>query len=41
MRNGDEKNYQRVLDRLKPFQDRVAEHQRNVDAIRQEIGKLK
>jgi hypothetical protein len=41
IRNGDEKNYQRVLDRLKPFQDRVAEHQRNVEAIQQEIRKLK
>jgi hypothetical protein len=41
IRNGDEKNYQRVLDRLKPFQDRVAEHQRNVEAIQQEIGKLR
>lgn len=41
IRNGDEKNYQRVLDRVKPFQDRVAEHQRNVEAIQQEIRKLR
>ncbi|MDD5298298.1 MAG: DUF4124 domain-containing protein [Rhodocyclaceae bacterium] len=41
LRNGDERNYQKVVERLKPYQDSVAEHQRNVDAIRQEIGKLR
>lgn len=41
IRIGDERNYQKVLDRLKPFQDRVAEHQRNVEAIRNEITKLR
>ena len=34
-------SYQRVLDRVKPFQDRVAEHQRNIEALRQEMAKLK
>ena len=41
IRNGDEHNYQRVLERLKPFQDRVAEHQRNIEALRLEMSKLK
>jgi hypothetical protein len=31
VRNGDEKNYQRVLDRLKPYQDAVERAQQNVD----------
>lgn len=41
IRTGDERNYQKVLERLKPYQDRVAEHQRNIDAIRQELNKLR
>jgi hypothetical protein len=35
--NGRE-NYQRVLDRLKPFQDSVQLHERNIDALQREIG---
>ena len=30
VRNGDEKNYQRVLDRLKPYQEAVDRHERNM-----------
>jgi hypothetical protein len=41
IRNGDEKNYQRVLDRLQPFQEAVDRHERNVNALRTEIAKLK
>jgi len=37
IRYGDERNYQRVLDRLKPFQDRVNQHQRNIDSITKEL----
>lgn len=37
VRNGDEKNYQRVLDRLKPFEDEVALRKKNVDAIKKEM----
>jgi hypothetical protein len=40
-RFGDEKNYQRVLDRLQPYKDKVALHERNVDALKKEIGNLK
>ena len=40
IRTGDEKNYQRVLDRLKPYQDTVEVHQKNVEALRREIGNL-
>ena len=41
VRHGDEKNYQRVLDRLKPYQDAVEQHERNVSALRRELANLK
>lgn len=37
IRNGDEKNYQKVLDRLKPFEDEVALRKKNIEAIKKEI----
>ena len=41
VRNADERNYQRVLDRLKPYQEAVERHERNVAALKQEIASLK
>ena len=41
VRSGDERNYQRVLDRLQPFKDRIALHERNIVAIRKEISNLR
>ena len=41
MRTGDEKNYQRVLDRLQPYKDRVAQHERNIQAIQKELNNLR
>jgi hypothetical protein len=41
IRNGDEKNYQRVLDRLKPYQDAVERHERNVAALKRELAALR
>jgi hypothetical protein len=41
LRNGDERNYQRVLERLKPFQDAVNERLKNVEALEREVGRLK
>lgn len=41
VRTGDERNYQRVLDRLQPFKDKVALHERNLEALKKEIGNLR
>lgn len=35
IRTGGERNYQRVLDRLKPYQDAVEKAQKELDAVRQ------
>ena len=40
-RVGGEKNYQKYLERIKPFQDEVDLHQRNVDSLQKELGNLK
>ncbi len=41
VRSGDERNYQRVLDRLKPFQDEVRRSEDNVAALKREISNLR
>jgi len=41
IRTGDEQNYQRFLDRVQPYRDAVANHERNLEAIRREISNLK
>ncbi len=41
IRNGDERNYQRVLERLQPYKDRVAQHERNLQAIQKELNNLR
>ena len=41
IRGGDEKNFQRVLDRLKPFQDEVRGAEDNVAALKREISNLR
>lgn len=40
-RLGGEQNYQRVLDRLKPYQDKVAEIEKQLAQLREEQGKAK
>lgn len=40
-RQGDERNTPRGLDRLKPYQDQVALHERNIEALRKELGNLR
>lgn len=41
IRTGDERNYQRVLDRLQPYRERVALHERNIEALQKEIRNLR
>ena len=40
IRTGDEKNYAKVLDRLKPFKDTVEVHEKNVEALKRELVNL-
>lgn len=40
VRGGDEKNYARVLERLKPYQDTVEVHEKNVEALKRELNNL-
>jgi hypothetical protein len=40
-RLGDERNYQRVLDRLEPYKKKVKQHEDNVAAIRREIANVR
>ncbi len=40
-RRGDERNYQRYLDRIQGLKDRVAQHERNVGALKQELSNLR
>lgn len=40
-RLGDEKNYQKYLDRVQGLKDGVSLHERNVEALRHELGNLK
>ena len=41
IRTGDEKNYQRVLDRLKPFTETVEQHEKNVEQLRRELSSIR
>ena len=38
IRTGDEKNYSAVLERLRPYRDKVQLHRNNVSALRYELG---
>lgn len=41
VRYGNERNYQRVLDRLEPFQKRVKLHEDNIANLRKELSALR
>jgi hypothetical protein len=41
IRTGDERNYQRVLDRLQKYKDEIERHQNNVEALRKELSNAK
>jgi phage shock protein A len=40
VRNGNERNYERFLERVQPYRDAVATHERNIEAIKREIANL-
>lgn len=40
IRTGDEKNYARVLERLRPFRDAVEVHTKNIEALKRELANL-
>ena len=40
-RSGDERNYQRVLDRLQKYKDEVERHEKNVAALKKELDNVK
>ena len=40
IRGGGEKNYERVLERLKPYKDTVEVHEKNVEALKRELNNL-
>jgi len=40
IRTGDEKNYSKVIERLKPYKDTVEVHEKNVDALKRELTNL-
>jgi len=37
-RGGEERNYVRVQERLKPYQDTVELHQKNIEQLQRELG---
>jgi hypothetical protein len=40
-RGGEERNYARVLERLKPYQEAVSQHTKNIEQLRGELGRLR
>ena len=40
-RMGDERNYQRYLDRVQGLKERVSQHERNVGALKRELSNLR
>jgi hypothetical protein len=41
VRYGNERNYARVLERLRPYQDAVAMHEKNVASLKQDLANLR
>lgn len=41
VRFGNEKNYARVEDRLRPFEARVRQHEINIESLRKELGNIR
>ena len=40
VRYGNERNYERVLERLQPYKDSVETHEKNIDALKRELSNL-
>jgi len=40
VRNGNERNFAKMLERLQPFKDNVELHEKNVEALKRELGNL-
>ena len=40
VRTGEERNYAKVEQRLQPFKDIVETHQKNIEALRRELGNI-
>ena len=40
IRTGDEKNYSKVIERLRPYKDTVEVHEKNVEALKRELTNL-
>lgn len=41
VRSGEDRNSPKLLDRVQPYKDRVAQHERNIVAINKELANLK
>jgi hypothetical protein len=41
IRQGDERNYARVQERLKPYQEAIDLHTKNIEQLRGELGRLR
>jgi len=41
IRTGDERNYAKVLERLQPYKDNIDLHQKNIEALRRELGNVR
>ena len=41
IRNGDERNYAKVLERLQKYKDNVQLHEKNAEELRKELGKMR
>jgi hypothetical protein len=38
VRTGDERNYQRVIDRLKPYVEAIEQHEKNISQLKRELS---